>query len=118
MNEENKIPKDDDMLGLFLTFGDVKNICQSHIDNDENGEPYTVEEFEEIIRWIIHSMIAATRVILVLKGDLDIAYSDNEDLEDRMLFKLTKQGVDRVESDPIFKQAMKGALPGFNFTKD
>lgn len=91
-------PMTDDMdLGL-VKFGELKGICERHIEN--GNKPYNEDEFNQIVNWFEETRMNQSMLNMVLEGTLDIVFDEDklEEIgEEGLLFTLSKEAKEKME---------------------
>ena len=92
----------DDMdLGL-IKFGELKGICERHIEN--GNEPFNEDEFNQIVRWFEETRMNQSMLTMVLEGTLDIVFDEeklDEIEEEGLLFTLSKDARAKLDKEKL-----------------
>jgi hypothetical protein len=100
IDPETGEPMTDDMDLGMIKFGELKGICERHI---ENGRPaFSEDEFNQIVRWFEETRMNQSMLTMVLEGTLDIVFDEDklDDIEeDGLLFTLSNKAKAQLDEE-------------------
>ena len=83
----------------LIKFEELKGICERHIEN--GNDPYTEDEFRQIVQWAEETIMNNSILGLVLDGTLDVIFDPDQIKqlgEDGLLFALSPDAKKEIEN--------------------